>query len=59
MLGGAVKETVDMEQIKMHYFTSHPHLNKFSIIPRGPNMVKLLEAPHNRDFMAKKIKVIG
>lgn len=51
-----VKETVDMDQIKMHYYTSHPHLNKFSIIPRGPNFVKLLEAPHDRDQVAKKSK---
>ncbi|CAB9519294.1 S-transferase omega-like 2 [Seminavis robusta] len=54
-----VKGTVDMAQIKMHYYTSHPHLNKFSIIPRGPNFAKLLEAPHDRNLVAnsKKQKV--
>lgn len=24
-----------MKHIKMHYFTSHPDLNKFAVIPRG------------------------
>lgn len=44
-----VAETCDMEQIKSHYFCSHPDLNKFSIIPRGGNFMKLLAEPHNRD----------
>jgi putative glutathione S-transferase len=44
-----VKETVNMEQIKTHYFCSHPELNYYSIIPKGPDFVKLLEEPHNRD----------
>ena len=43
-----VKETIDMEQIKAHYYCSHPMLNKYSIIPRGPGFVDLLEQPHNR-----------
>jgi putative glutathione S-transferase len=44
-----VADTVYMEQIKAHYFTSHPTLNHYSIIPRGPDFVKLLEQLHNRD----------
>ena len=44
-----VKETVNMEQIKAHYYCSHPMLNTYSIIPRGPGFVDLLEQPHNRD----------
>lgn len=44
-----VKETVDMEQIKAHYYTSHPTLNYYSIIPRGIDFEKLLEQPHDRD----------
>ena len=43
-----VKETVNMEQIKLHYYASHPILNHYSIIPKGPDFVKLLEQPHNR-----------
>ncbi|CAB9527339.1 Glutathionyl-hydroquinone reductase [Seminavis robusta] len=46
-----VAETVDMEQIKAHYYCSHPILNAYSIIPKGPDFVKLLEEPHNRDEM--------
>lgn len=44
-----VKETVSMEQIKHHYYTSHPTLNYYSIVPRGPDFIKLLEQPHDRD----------
>jgi glutathionyl-hydroquinone reductase len=44
-----VKETVDMQQIKTHYFASHPKLNYYSILPAGRNFIQLLEQPHNRD----------
>jgi glutathionyl-hydroquinone reductase len=43
-----VKETVHMDQIKVHCFTSHTLLNPFSIIPRGFQFEKLLGEPHNR-----------
>jgi glutathionyl-hydroquinone reductase len=46
-----VKETVDMKQIKTHYFASHPKLNFYSIIPAGRNFIQLLEQPHNRHKM--------
>lgn len=49
-----VKDTVDMEQIKTHYFTSHPNLNYFSILPRGGNFMKLMEEPHDRDKKRKR-----
>lgn len=39
-----VAETCNFEQIKTHYFCSHPSLNRLSIIPRGPNFEKLLQA---------------
>jgi len=38
-----IKETCDMEAIKFHYYTSHPSLNKWSIIPRGPGFESLLK----------------
>ena len=44
-----VAETVNMEQIKLHYYCSHPVLNHYSIIPRGANFERLLKEPHNRD----------
>lgn len=46
-----VAETCDMEQIKVHYYASHPNLNRWSIVPRGPDTIKLLEEPHNRAEM--------
>jgi putative glutathione S-transferase len=53
-----VAETVDMHQIKEHYFCSHPDLNKFSIIPRGPDFERMLQAPHNRgSFEVKRRRI--
>jgi len=31
-----------------HYFTSHPKLNPFAIIPAGPNALHEFSQPHNR-----------
>lgn len=42
-----VAETVNMDQIKAHYYASHPDLNRWSVIPRGPDFIKLLEAADN------------
>jgi glutathionyl-hydroquinone reductase len=53
-----VKETVNMKQIKMHYYCSHPDLNKFSIIPKGNDFEGLLKMPHNRDSMFTKKRMI-
>lgn len=46
-----VAETLGMEQIKTHYFASHPMLNKWSVIPRGTDFEKLLQESHNRHNM--------
>ena len=51
-----VKPTVHMDQIKQHYFTSHPLINRFSIIPKGSDFVSLLEQPHNRDELSSNKK---
>ena len=48
-----IKETVNMDQIKAHYYASHPDLNRWSIIPRGSGFVDLLEKPHDRDRKEK------
>ena len=37
-----------MRHIKEHYFTSHPHLNKFAVIPAGPDCLADFAAPHDR-----------
>ena len=46
-----VKESINMDHIKAHYFTSHPDLNKFAIIPKGPNAILEFSEPHNRDSL--------
>ena len=35
-----VKRTINIDHIKTHYFTSHPHLNTYAIIPKhnGPDL---------------------
>jgi glutathionyl-hydroquinone reductase len=43
-----IRDTIQMDQIKLHYFASHPELNKYSIVPRGPNFEAMLLQPHNR-----------
>lgn len=42
-----VKETVDIEHIKQHYYWSHDHINPTRIVPLGPLMI--IDAPHDRD----------
>ena len=49
-----VAETVDMHQIKEHYYCSHPDLNKLSIMPRGPDFERILKAPHDRGVLDTK-----
>jgi putative glutathione S-transferase len=44
-----VKETVNMEQIKLHYYASHPELNFYSIVPKGNDFLSLLQQPHDRE----------
>lgn len=46
-----VAGTVNMNQIKEHYYCSHPDLNKWSIVPQGPDFIKMLQESHNRDAM--------
>ena len=50
-----VAQTVNMHQIKEHYYCSHPDLNKWSIVPRGPNFELLLQQPHNRSQQLKRL----
>ena len=42
-----VKETVDIEQIKRHYYYSHDSINPTRIVPLGP--ILDFDAPHGRD----------
>lgn len=41
-----VRRSIDMRHIKTHYYTSHPHMNTFGVIPVGDGPD--LEAPHGR-----------
>ena len=45
---GSIRETVDMDQARAHYYCSHPELNKYSVIPRSKGFMKKLEEPHDR-----------
>jgi len=45
----AMRDSVNMEHIKTHYFTSHPSLNPYAVIPRGPDVLADLALPHHRD----------
>jgi putative glutathione S-transferase len=42
-----VAETVNMDHIKEHYYTTHPDVNPHRIVARGPDLD--LEKPHDRD----------
>jgi glutathionyl-hydroquinone reductase len=42
-----VAETVDVDHIKEHYYTTHPDVNPSRIVARGPDLD--FEAPHDRD----------
>jgi glutathionyl-hydroquinone reductase len=42
-----VKETVNFEHIKQHYYFSHGQINPTRIVPLGPLLI--LDAPHDRD----------
>ena len=42
-----VADTVDMDQIKRHYYTTHDELNPKRIIPAGPEKLDFWE-PHGR-----------
>lgn len=39
-----VADTVDMEQIRFHYYYSHRHINPTGIVPAGPDVLQQLAA---------------
>ncbi|MGP4714813.1 MULTISPECIES: glutathione S-transferase family protein [unclassified Psychrobacter] len=41
-----IAQTVNMDHIKSHYYTSHANINPTGIVPVGPKLD--FEAPHNR-----------
>ncbi|WP_254765744.1 glutathione S-transferase family protein [Salinilacihabitans rarus] len=44
-----VAETVRMDHVKEHYYTTHPDVNPHRIVARGPDLD--FEAPHGRDAL--------
>ena len=42
-----IKDTVDLEHTKQHYYYSHESINPTRIVPLGPLMI--IDAPHDRD----------
>ncbi len=46
-----VAETVDLDQIKRHYYASHTHLNPTGIVPKGPRLD--FTRPHDRARFAQ------
>ena len=44
-----VAETVRMDHIKEHYYTTHPSVNPHRIVARGPDLA--FDAPHERDAL--------
>nr|6GZF_A Chain A, Glutathione S-transferase [Natrialba magadii ATCC 43099]6GZF_B Chain B, Glutathione S-transferase [Natrialba magadii ATCC 43099] len=45
-----IAETVEMDHITEHYYTTHPDVNPHRIVARGPDLD--FEAPHSRDELA-------
>ena len=43
---GKIALSIRMDHIKTHYFTSHPVLNQYAVIPQGPEAIKGFEAPY-------------
>ncbi len=46
-----IAETVNVRQIKQHYFASHGTINPTGIVPQGPKLD--FTSAHNRDHLAK------
>jgi putative glutathione S-transferase len=44
-------ETVDFDQIKRHYYSTHPAINPTRIVPKGPDPSGWME-PHGREHLA-------
>ena len=42
-----IRDTIDLDATKRHYFLSHESINPRRIVPLGPHLD--LDAPHNRD----------
>ena len=50
--GAGIGRSVNIDHIKRHYFSSHPRLNYYAIVPVGPGA--WWEEPHSRDTQFAK-----
>ena len=50
-IDAGISDSVNMQHIKMHYYTSHPKLNYYAVIPKGLEGTdgEWWKQPHNRD----------
>jgi len=44
-----IGDSINMDHIKTHYYTSHPTLNHYAVIPAGPGVIEDYKQPHDRD----------
>jgi putative glutathione S-transferase len=44
-----IRETVDFDHIKRHYYVTHPGINPTQVVPMGPLLD--LDSPHGRDHI--------
>lgn len=44
-----IRETCNLEHVKLHYYRSHPFLNPRGLVPVGPELD--LDAPHGREAL--------
>jgi len=46
--------SVNMQHIKTHYYSSHPTLNHFAMLPAGPRFLHELYKPHDRERFPRR-----
>ena len=44
-----IQDSIHMDHIKNHYFTSHSTLNCYSVVPIGPGVIDNMLLPHDRN----------
>lgn len=50
-----IAKSVNLPHIKMHYYTSHPNLNTYAVVPVGPD--EWWHGPHDRDHFGRHYDV--
>jgi len=52
-----ISQTVSIDHIKRHYYSSHVHINPTGIVPLGPDLD--FDAPHDRARLADQRRAVG